>query len=273
MPFQLVLAQLASSEDKRKNLEKARKAVKESKEIYGADIVVFPEVYMSTFNKDITKNEILSDAEDITGQSVTGMKKLAKEYGVWIIFGFREKCEEDKERVYNSVAILNSEGELVSSYRKTHMYDAFGAMESKNNKPGDKLFEPIDTPFGKLGLFVCYELRFPEISRYEAIKGADIIIVPTAWVSGPLKEHHWDTLLTARAIENTVFMVGCDQSTESNRIGRSKVVDPMGVSVVTGSETEELIPCSIDLERIKAVRKKLPSHLHRRPELYNTDSI
>ena len=269
MPFQLVLAQLASTDDKQQNLKKAGKAIKDAREIYGADLIVFPEVYMSMLKPDCPMETVLADAESIYGPFVSGMKDFAKQFGIWTIFGFREKCEDEKDgRVYNSVAVFDSSGGLVASYRKTHLYDAFGAMESKRIKPSDKLFQPIDTPFGKLGLFVCYELRFPEIARYEAIKGADIIIVPTAWVSGPLKEHHWETLMTARAIENTVYMVGCDMPTESNRIGRSLVVDPMGVAIAMGSETEALIPCWIDLNRVEQVRKKLPSYLQRRPELY-----
>nr|WP_284286350.1 nitrilase-related carbon-nitrogen hydrolase [Alicyclobacillus fastidiosus] len=121
-------------------------------------------------------------------------------------------------------------------------------------------------------MFVCYELRFPEIARYQAIQGADIIIVPSGWVRGPLKEHHWKTLVTARALENTLFVAACDQVSD-HYCGNSLVVDPMGVHMATGSEVETLIPCEIDLSRVADVRRKLPSSIHRRPELYGRSFV
>ncbi|MEI3180657.1 MAG: nitrilase-related carbon-nitrogen hydrolase [Lachnospiraceae bacterium] len=158
-------------------------------------------------------------------------------------------------------------GRLWSTYRKTHLYDAFGYKESDDNKPGDQFFEPIDTPFGKIGLFVCYEVRFPEVARYQRSKGADIIMMPTAWVPGPLKSPQFRTLITARAIENTVYMVACDQ-VGANAMGESVVVDPMGVVVASAGEVETLICAEIDTDRVEKVRAKLPAYKDRRPELY-----
>ncbi|OLN32989.1 carbon-nitrogen hydrolase family protein [Desulfosporosinus metallidurans] len=271
MPFQLVMAQLVSLDDKHVNLKKAENAVKYAKQIHGADIVVFPEVFMSHFPIGTPKDISLKDAEPVDGPFVGGMCKLALQYGVWLVFGMREATEEPSdERVYNTTVIVSSEGSVISTYRKTHLFDAFGYNESKNIKPGDALFEPISTPFGKLGLFVCYELRFPEIARYQAIHGAEIIIVPSGWVHGPMKEYHWRNLVTARAIENTVYMVACGKVSDNFYIGQSLIADPMGVIMVSGPETEALIPCRIDLGRIKGVRAKLPSYLHRRPELYTS---
>ncbi len=274
MAFQLVMAQLVSSDDKKANLKKAGKAVKDSKEIHRADLVIFPEVFMSHFPIGTPKDISLNDAEDINGPFVTGMRDLAREHGIWIIFGMREATEDKKEeKVHNTVVVVDDKGSLVTTYRKTHLFDAFGYNESKNIKPGNELFKPISTPFGKIGLFVCYELRFPEIARYQAMMGADIIVVPSGWVKGPLKELHWKSLMTARAIENTVFMVACNKLSDNFFIGQSLVVDPMGVTIVAGDETECLIPCRIDLQRLEKVRNKLPSHLHRKPELYTIDQV
>lgn len=268
MSFQIVIAQLGSTDKKDENLCKAEKALEEAKLVYEADLVVFPECYMSFFPFGTPQEVKLKSAESLEGSFVTGMRKLAQKYKTWIIFGMREITEDsEEERVYNSVIILDSNGEIISKYRKTHLYDAFGVKESLNVKPGDTLFEPIETPFGKIGLLVCYELRFPEIARYQALHGADIIIVPSGWVKGSVKELHWKTLVTARALENTVYMVACNQVSDVY-IGQSLVVDPMGITVANGNEKEELIPCRINLERVGDVRKKLPSHLHRRAELY-----
>lgn len=268
MSFQMVMAQLGSTDDKQVNLQKAEKALQEATNVHHADLVVFPEAYMSYFLVGTPREVKLNDAETIQGPFVSGMCELARKYGVWVIFGMRERTEDDgDDRVYNSVVLADSAGNIVSTYRKTHLYDAFGAQESQNIKPGDSLFMPIETPFGKIGLLVCYELRFPEIARYQALHGADILIVPSGWVKGPVKERHWENLVSVRALENTAYVVACNQINEYY-IGQSLVVDPMGIVLAQGTETECLIPCQIDLDRVKEVRAKLPSHLHRMPEMY-----
>lgn len=269
MKSQVVMAQLTSVRDKNENLVKAENAIKQAKELYNSDLVVFPEAFMSYFEVGAPAVDKLNDAETIEGPFVKKMAEISKEYGVWTIFGMREANDDDEdERVYNTTVVIDSNGSVIDAYRKTHLYDAFGAQESATIKPSKELFKPIDTPFGRIGLFVCYELRFPEIARHQALQGAEIIIVPTAWVTGPLKELHWETLVRARAIENNVFMVGCGHVGD-RYIGQSLVVDPMGVTLAQGTEKEHLIPCTIDTQRVHDVRTKLPSHEHRIPELYS----
>ncbi|RNB79144.1 carbon-nitrogen hydrolase family protein [Brevibacillus nitrificans] len=264
--FRLAMAQVGSTSDKQANYEKAVSAVREAVIDHQAQMVVFPEIFMSYFPAHTPMQIILDDAEPLEGPFVTKMKKLAEENGVWLIFGMKESGIE-AERVFNSVVIVASDGSIAGTYRKTHLYDAFGYKESDTIEPGSSLFEPIQTPFGKIGLLVCYELRFPEIARYQAAKGAEVMIVPSGWVRGPMKEHHWSHLVTVRALENTVFVVACNQVSDFYS-GQSLVADPMGVQMVTGPETEALIVCDIDLSRIESVRTKLPSYGHRRPELY-----
>ena len=164
--------------------------------------------------------------------------------------------------------MLDGAGSIVRTYHKTHLYDAFGYRESDEIKAGEAFFEPVETPFGKIGLFVCYEVRFPEVARDQRAKGAEIIIMPTAWVKGDMKSLHFETLVKARAIENTVFMIACDQYSKI-RMGESIAVDPMGVTLASGGEGEKVIPVYIDTDRIAEVRKKLPSFEDRRPELYS----
>ena len=139
------------------------------------------------------------------------MKQIAKTHGIWIIFGMNEKAEDPgDDRNYNTTVVINADGKTEAVYRKTHLYDAFGYMESADYLPGDRLFQPIDTPFGRIGLFVCYEVRFPEVARCQRKYGADIIVMPAAWTRGPLKSHQFRTLVTARAVENTVYLAACD---------------------------------------------------------------
>lgn len=265
--YRIALAQVGSTDDKSLNLSRAAEFMKLAS-ARGASLTVFPEVFMSHFPEGTAKSTVRGNSEPLDGSFVSGMTALAREHNQWIVFGMNETPpDEDDERVFNTTVIANANGEVVGVYRKTHLYDAFGAKESARIRPGDSLFEPIDTPFGKLGLFVCYELRFPEIARYQATHGADVIVVPSGWVRGPMKEYHWKTLITARAIENTVFMAACDQVSDYY-CGRSLVVDPMGVPLASGTEEKCLVVCEVDLDRIASVRKKLPSSIHRREELF-----
>ncbi|AJY77713.1 amidohydrolase [Paenibacillus beijingensis] len=262
------MAQLESTSDKHVNYKKAVAAVHDSINNYNAQMIVFPEIFMSFFPVDTPLDVIVEDAEPLDGPFVAGMRQLAAETGTWLVFGMKETAPDSrKDRVYNSVVVVRDDGSIAGVYRKTHLYNAFGFKESDTIEPGSQLFEPIETPFGTIGLFVCYELRFPEIARHQAALGADIILVPSGWVRGPMKEHHWNHLVTTRALENTVFVVACNQVSDFYT-GQSLVVDPMGVRLVAGPETEALIPCEIDLSRIGSVREKLPSHRHRRAELY-----
>ena len=263
-----VLAQLASEGQPEANLEKAKKAVAEANEKYHPDLMVFPECFMSYFSDHPPREVSLGTAQHLDGPFVIGMRELAKQYGHWIIFCMNEAVEDpDDDRNHNTIVVLDDKGEIVSSYRKTHLYDAFGYKESDTIKPGDKLFDPIDTPFGRIGLFVCYEVRFPEVARYLRARGADILIMPTAWVRGDLKSHQFRTLITARAIENTVYLVACDNCGQVF-MGESVVVDPMGVPVATAGEEECLLCAHIDLDRVERVRAKLPAYKDRRPEVY-----
>ena len=157
------------------NLQKAGEKVREAVDRYHPDLMLFPEMFMSLFPKGTDRATRLGSAQTLDGAFVSGMRKLAKDNHLWIVFGMNEKVEDpDDDRNYNCTVMVNADGEIVATYRKTHMYDAFGMKESADNKPGDRLFEPVDTPFGKIGLFVCYEVRFPEIARYQRERGTNI---------------------------------------------------------------------------------------------------
>jgi predicted amidohydrolase len=265
----VALAQVGSTDDKQVNLRKAKEFLRLAAD-RGAELTVFPEVFMSHFPENTPIDVVRQDAEQLDGPFVSSMRDSAVQYRQWVVFGMRETPADEADlRVYNTTVVINSFGDIAGVYRKTHLYDAFGARESEKILPGNELFDPIDTPFGRLGLFVCYELRFPEVARIQAIRGADLIVVPSGWVRGPLKELHWETLVTARALENSVYLLACDQVSQYY-CGRSMVVDPMGVIVACGGESEQLVVCDIDLERIRQVRTKLPSHRQRRAELYGS---
>jgi len=266
MKLTLALAQVGATANSEENLATANEYAQRAAE-GGADLLVFPEVFMNHY-PPATPQEAM-EAQTLDGRFVTGMRGLAQRLNMWIVFGMRERGDAADGRSFNTSVILNSAGHVVGVYRKTHLYDAFGAQESARVVPGDALFQPVDTPWGRIGMFVCYELRFPEIARDQVAKGADILIVPSGWVRGPMKEYHWQTLVTARALENTAFVVACDQVSDYY-CGCSLVVDPMGITVAQAGETPALVLTTIDTDRIAEVRQKLPSFRHRRPELYQS---
>ncbi len=264
----IILAQVQSAADWQQNLIKAEAMIKESKSKYQAQMVVFPEYFMSSEglnpNPNLSQNQA---AQSQDGPFVQAMSALAKKHQTWLIFGINEYIENDNhKRTYNTIIILDNDGQFKAKYRKTHLFDAFNHQESAYKKAGDQLFKPLDTPFGKLGLFVCYELRFPEIARNQFLAGAEIMIIPAAWYQGNLKSDHFINLAKARAIENSAYILACNQTGE-NFIGQSLAIDPMGIIIAAGSEQEGLIPCPINLNRVKETRKKLPNQ--RRPNLYN----
>ena len=161
-----VLAQVASDPEPAVNLKKAEALAEQAYKTWRPDLLVFPEMFMSFFPFGTDREKLLAAAQPLDGPFVTRMRALAKRYGMWIVFGMNETVEDPADRrCYNTVAVIDGRGTLVAAYRKTHLYDAFGHRESDAVKPGDRFFDPVETPFGKLGLFTCYEVRFPEVAR------------------------------------------------------------------------------------------------------------
>ncbi|MGG1679822.1 carbon-nitrogen hydrolase family protein [Neobacillus sp. NRS-1170] len=263
--MKVAIAQLSTSVDKASNLEKAIQYIAKAKGM-GADFVVLPEFYMvlATPKTGVLPAEA---AEPLDGPFVSALKEAARKNEIYVVCGMYESKAGDDGRAYNTTVFIDRSGQLLHSYRKTHLYDAFSFKESDTIIPGENKYKVVETEFGKIGLMVCYELRFPEIARQFALQEADVLLVPAGWMSGPMKEDHWQTLIRARAIENTMFVVGADL-VGPEFAGRSLVVDPMGVVIASGGEEEALILADLDLERIERVREKLPSVKHRKPEFY-----
>ena len=270
MKSTFAIVQMECVPEPENNLAKAGKLLEEAVSRFHPDFVVFPETCSSEMPAGSGKDG-RKYAEPLDGPFTTGMKKLAKQYGVWMVFGMKEQTEDPQdERIYNTCVMLDGQGDVVQFYRKTHLYDAFGYKESDEFKAGSRFFEPVDTPFGKVGLFVCYEVRFPEVARYERAKGAQILLMPTAWVKGDLKSIHFHTLIRARAIENAVYLLAADQYGKI-RMGESVAVDPMGVTLASAGEGEQVFPVYIDTDRIRQVEQKMPAFRDRRSEMYRME--
>ncbi len=226
----------------------------------GAELVVVPEAAMHDFGApDLPLGPV---AQPLDGPFVASLGELARKAGVTVVAGMFERSDHPA-RPYNTLVVVTPSGDLAHRYRKAHLYDSFGYRESDRLTAG--AFEPVLVPMGELtlGLMTCYDLRFPEVSRALVDAGADVLAVPAAWVRGPLKEDHWTTLLRARAIENTAYVVGAGQ-TGQTYIGCSAVVDAMGVAVVAMGAEEGYAVADLQASHLHEVRRRNPSLANRR---------
>ena len=226
----------------------------------GARVVVFPEY--SSYFVDPFDGSLLDNAQPIDGPFVEALSALARRHDVHIVAGLLERASDDR-RVRNTVVAVDGTG-LRASYRKLHLYDAFGQRESDWVEPG-ALAAPETFELGGLrfGLMTCYDLRFPEVGRLLVDAGADVFVVPAEWVRGPLKEHHWRTLVHARAIENTVFVAAADHPPPLG-VGSSMIVDPQGVELAGVGPATDVAVAHLDPVAVERVRRVNPALTLRR---------
>jgi deaminated glutathione amidase len=260
--MRVALGQFTASLDKTANLARMAGMAGEAGAA-GAELVVFPEGAMVSFEPP---RSLAPDAEPLDGPFLAGLAEAARANRVAVVAGVFESIP-GSDRVYNTVVALGSEGDLLGCYRKIHLFDAFGHRESDRIEAGGG--ETLIFRLGGLtfGVETCYDVRFSELSSQLAAQGADVILLPAAWVSGLLKESHWEILVRARAIENTLYVAAAGQ-VGTGYSGSSMLVDPMGVPVARAGETERMITGEVERERVEAVRRKLPSREHVRPDIY-----
>ncbi len=239
----------------------------------GVDLIVLPEVWTGLGYTDAYPYQAM--AEPIPGPTTDKLAELARRHGAMIVGSMYEAAPDG--RYFNAAPFIDRDGSILGRYRKTQLFDAEnrtdippGMIESKKVAAGDEL--PVfDTDSGKIGVFVCSDLRFPEIARVEALKGAQILVCCSAFLSP--RFDHWEFFLRARACENQVFVVasgqfGQEPASGIGFVGRSCVVDPWGVIVAMAPDRECVTVTTIDLALIEEVRYKYPLMLQRRPELY-----
>lgn len=225
----------------------------------GARLVLFPE-YASYFVDPF--DETLADhAQDVDGAFTTALRAIAARHGVVVVAGLLERGPGD--RVRNAVVAVDGEG-VLAAYRKLHLYDAFGQRESDWVEPGE-LSPPETFELGgvRFALMTCYDLRFPEVARVLADAGAHVVLTAAEWVRGPLKEHHWRTLLHARAIENTLYVAGADHPPPLG-VGASVVVDPQGVEIAGVGTATDVAVGFVDAGVVDRVRRVNPALALRR---------
>lgn len=224
------------------------------------DVIVFPEMW----NTGYALTEI-TELADVNGERTKAfMRGFCLQHQINVIAG--SIAEGRADGVYNTIYAFNRAGEEIGSYSKIHLFRLMD--EEKFLKEGDKIgrlrLEGTDA-----GMMICYDIRFPELSRKLATEGAKLLFVPAEWPNPRL--HHWRTLLTARAIENQMFVVACNRTGQSGDtvfFGHSMVVDPWGEIIAEAGEEETIVYAEIDLSQADAVRRKIPVFEDRRPSLY-----
>jgi deaminated glutathione amidase len=261
--------QLNSQEDKQRNLEVAERLVRAAARD-GAELVCLPEKWNLLGGSEA----LVEGAEPLDGPSLSAARIWARDLRIHLVAGSIAERVEGHDRLFNTSVLIGPQGDDVATYRKIHMFDVeVGGVtyrESDHEEGGEEI---VSAPLGELelGLSVCYDLRFPELYRILAVRGARIITVPSAFTQATGRDH-WEVLLRARAIENQAFMVAADQFGEApphyNSYGRSAIVDPWGVVLAMAPDEECFVAADLDIEAQERIREKLPALANRRPAAY-----
>lgn len=258
-------------DNKQANIDNALRLINKAAQEH-VDLIALPESFHIMGNSDLR----FANGESIPGPLSEQLANAAKEHKVYLLAGSYNEKVSGQERMFNTSMLFNPDGEMIGKYAKIHLFDAFindklSPLESRHNQPGTKPVM-VDTPFGKLGMTICYDLRFPELFRLYALAGAKLAFVPSNFALLTGKDH-WEVLLRARAIENGMFIVApaTIHGPGMGSYGRSMVIDPWGTVIACAPDKEEVIIADIDLSEVERVRKKLPSLTNRQPAAYTLE--
>ena len=266
--------QLTSTPDRDRNLATADRLTRAAAGA-GADLVVLPEKWSVLGAPE----DIVAGAEPFDGPALQWASATARELGIDLVAGSIAERVPGAGRGSNTSVHFGPDGEEKAVYRKVHMFDVevggTTSRESENEAPGEELVVSETAGGVELGMSICYDLRFPELYRILAVRGARILLVPAAFTLATTREH-WEVLLRARAIEDQAFVVAANQVGEHAKGyrsgGRSMIVDPWGVVLAQAPDTETFALAELDLERQAEIRRTLPSLANRRPSAYRWPS-
>jgi predicted amidohydrolase len=262
------VVQLNSTGEKERNLATAECLVRAAA-ADGVELVALPEKW----NLLAGGEELVAGAETLDGPSLSAARAWARELGIHLLAGsVSERGPEGK--AFNTSVLIGADGEDIAVYRKIHMFDVeVGGVSYRESAHEEAGAEIVIAPLGSVsvGLSVCYDLRFPELYRILAVRGAQVLTIPSAFTLATGRDH-WEVLLRARAIENQAFALAPNQVGEApphfNSNGRSMIVDPWGVVLATAPDEECFVAAELDLAAQERVRETLPSLANRRPQAY-----
>lgn len=265
--FKLAVCQIRTELIQEETMAKAERMVREAA-ANGAQVICLPEMYNCPYSKEYFKKYASLGHEF----AVAAMSEWAKELGIVLVGG--SIPETDGGKIYNTCFVFDKTGAVIAKHRKVHLFDVdipgMRFMESSTFTPGRDI-TVFDTEYGRMGVAVCYDVRFPELFRAMAMRGAEIIILPAQFnmATGP---KHWDMTLRMRAVDNELFFVGASAARYDGFNyecwGHSAVVDPFGDMIAQCGFDEEIIYADIDLNRVDEVRRRLPTFLRLRRDVY-----
>ncbi len=263
--IKLALAQISSTRERKKdNLQKMEEFTLRAKELE-ADLVIFPEMALTGY---VLRDQVYELAEKIPGPSTIRMEELAKKTETCIIFGMPELSGKAKSTIFNTAVIIGPEG-LIGKYRKIYLPTHSVFEEKRYFRQGYEI-SAFDTTIGKIGLFICYDIFFPEVCRLTRLKGAELIVCISA--SPAMRKSYFETLAAARALENTAFLayvnlVGVEDGLQF--WGGSRLIGPAGDLIRRAKyDEEDLVLCEVDYGELRAAETFIPTLRDLRPELF-----
>lgn len=270
--YKVAVMQMDTQSDKGENLKTACRMIDEAA-AEGAKLVSFPEV-MNLVGENVGAG---GAAETIPGYTTDLLAAKAREHGLYVHSGSFCELIPGETRTYNTSVIIDPKGEVISTYRKLHTFDVTlpdGTIcdESAQVHPGTEIVT-VDTPLGKMGMSICYDIRFPELYRLMALAGAQVIFTPASFTL-PTGKDHWEPILRTRAIENGCYIIAPGQIGKKVRFtayGNSMVVDPWGTVIARAKDRVGITYAEIDLDFLDEIREKIPSLKNRRADVYGLE--
>jgi predicted amidohydrolase len=268
--FDVAVLQMNSGEDKSANVETALRLIDQAAAT-GARLVVLPEIW--TYLGDESGNR--ENSESIPGPVTEALSARARLHGIYVHGGSMLEKRAGEPKLFNTTVVFDPSGDIVAQYSKIHMFDVVldgvAAYQESNTVQRGEEIVTFDMDGVTVGLTICYDLRFPELFRILALKGADLIVLPAAFTMTTGKDH-WEVLIRARAIENQVYMVSCGQfgpdSSGKWCYGRSLIADPWGTVLGTAPDREYVLRATVDLDYLRKVRRQVPSVQNRQADVY-----
>jgi deaminated glutathione amidase len=269
-PVRAAAVQLNATDDRERNLRTADRLTREAA-ARGAQLVVLPEKW----NGLDEPARMAAAAEPLDGPSISWARETARELGIDLVAGSIVERVEGREKRANTSVHVDRDGELRGVYRKIHMFDVeVGGTtyrESATEQGGEEIVLTATAGGVPLGMTICYDLRFPELYRILAVRGAQVVALPSAFTL-PTTRDHWEVLVRARAIENQCYVIGANQIGSApphyRSGGRSMIVDPWGLVLALAPDEEGATVADLDLERLGEIRDRIPSLANRRPASY-----
>ncbi len=265
--LRLAVLQLRTETDYDETMKKARRMLAEASDA-GCDIAVLPEMFSCPYDRAYFKDFAAKGHEE----TVAALSAWAKEFGLVLVGG--SVPEREDGRLYNTSFVFDDRGGLLARHRKVHLFDVdlpgMRFKESNTFTPGNSV-TTFETRWGTMGLAVCFDLRFPELFRAMAVRGAKVIFLPAQFnmTTGP---SHWELSLRSRAVDNECYLVGASAARYEGFSyecwGHSTVADPLGMVLASCDEKEQILRAELDLDRIDTVRRQLPTFLHLRRDVY-----